>query len=49
MLSFAVTVTAMSEILIRAKLNMPLNGLLPHDYTAVLEPHYSDCSFTGVA
>lgn len=47
--SSTVTVPAMSEMVITATLDVPLKGLVPHDYAGVFEPHYTDHSATGFA
>lgn len=39
----------MSKMVISAKVEVPLKGLLPHDYAGVFEPHYTDHSSTGFA
>lgn len=47
--SSTVTIPAMSEMVISAKLDMPFKGLVAHDYTGVFELHYTDHSSTGFA
>ncbi len=47
--SSTVTVPAMSEMVITATLDVPLKGLVPHDYAGVFEPHYTDHSSAGFA
>ncbi len=44
-----VEVPAMSEMVITAKLDTPLKGLVPNGYTGVFEPHYTNQSSTGFA
>lgn len=36
-------------MVIRANVNAPLKGLVPHGYTGVFEPHYTDDSAIGFA
>lgn len=48
-LSSTVPVAAMSEMVLTAKLDVPLKGLVPHDCAAVFEPHYTNHSTTGFA
>ena len=47
--SSTVTILAMSEMVITAKLKVPLKGLMPHDYAGVFEPHYTIHSSAGFA
>lgn len=47
--SSAVTVPAMSEMVITAKLDVPLKGLIPHDCAGVFEPHHTNHSYPGFA
>lgn len=45
--SSTVTLPAMSEMIITARLDGPLKGLVPHGYAGVFEPHYTDHSSAG--
>lgn len=47
--SSTVSVPAMSEMVITAKLDVPLKGLVAHDHAGVFETHYTNHSTTGFA